>query len=94
MTHLANHFVDPTIPGLSGRDLIERSIESVQATGAEAGGAYRAARTDFALRQGLSGLDRHRLRRLHFRRTPRHACVSRTPRRLTGGGRRCSLRQR
>ncbi len=64
MTHPAIHFVDPTIPGLSGRDLIERSIESAQATGAEAGGAYRAARKDFALRQGLSGLDRHQLRDL------------------------------
>ncbi len=64
MTHPAIHFVDPTIPGLSGRDLIERSIESVQGTYGEAGGAYRAARNDFALRQGLSGLDRHRLRDL------------------------------
>ncbi len=64
MTPLAIHFVDPTIPGLSGRDLIARSIESVPATGAEAGGAYRAARKDFALRRGLSGLDRHQLRDL------------------------------
>ncbi len=64
MTYLAIHFVDPTIPGLSGRDLIERTIESVPATGAAAGGAYRAARRDFALRQGLSGLDRHQLRDL------------------------------
>ncbi len=64
MTHLAIHFVDPTIPGLSGRDLIARSIESVSATGAAAGGAYRAARQDFTLRQGLSGLDRHQLRDL------------------------------
>lgn len=64
MTHLAIHFVDPTIPGLSGRDLIERTIESVQAMGTEAGGAYRAARKDFALRQGLSRLDRHQLRDL------------------------------
>ena len=64
MTYIAIHFVDPTIPGLSGRDLNERTIESVQATGAEAGGAYRAARKDLALRQGLSGLDRHQLRDL------------------------------
>lgn len=64
MTHLAIHFVDPTIPGLSGRDLIERTIKSVQATSAEAGNAYRAARQDFALRRGLAGLDRHQLRDL------------------------------
>ncbi len=64
MTHLAIHFVDPTIPGLSGRDLIERTIESVQATTTEAGNAHRAARRDFALRRGLSRLDRHQLRDL------------------------------
>ena len=66
MTHLAIHFVDPTIPGLSGRDPIERSIESVQATTSEADNAYRATRQDVALRRGLSGLDRHQLPR------PRH----------------------
>ncbi|MCZ6861197.1 MAG: hypothetical protein O7I42_13145 [Alphaproteobacteria bacterium] len=64
MTQLAIHFVDPTIPGLNGRDLIERTIVSVPAIGAEAGSAYRAARQDFALRRGLSGLDRHQLRDL------------------------------
>ncbi len=64
MTHHAIHFVDPTIPGLSGRDLFERSIESVQAIGTDAGNAYRAARQDFALRRGLSRLDRHQLRDL------------------------------
>ena len=40
MTHHDIHFVDPTIPGVSGRDLTERAIESAQATGIEAGG-YR-----------------------------------------------------
>ena len=69
MTHLAIHFVDPTIPGLSGRDLIERSIESVQAIGTEAGNAYWAARRDFALRRGLSRLDRHQLRDLGIDRS-------------------------
>ena len=63
MTHLAIHFVDPTIPGISGRDLIERPIKSTQATYSE-GSAYRAARKDFALRKGLSRLDRQQLRDL------------------------------
>ena len=62
MAYLNIHFVDPTIPGISGRDLIEPAIKSVQATLSEAGSAYRAARKDFALRKGLSGLDRHLLR--------------------------------
>ena len=64
MTHFAIHFVDPTIPGISGRDLIERPIKSVQAIYREAGGAYRAARQDFALRKALSRLDRQQLRDL------------------------------
>ena len=64
MNHLRIHFVDPTIPGMSGRDLIERAIESAQATSGEDGSAYRAARKDFALRKGLSRLDRHQLRDL------------------------------
>ena len=63
MTHPAIHFVDPTIPGISGRDLIERPIKSVQATYGE-GSAYRAARKDFALRKGLSRLGRQQLRDL------------------------------
>jgi uncharacterized protein YjiS (DUF1127 family) len=64
MTPLRIHFVDPTIPGISGRDLIERAIESAQTTSAKAGNAYRAARRAFALRKGLSRLDRHQLRDL------------------------------
>jgi len=64
MTPLRIHFVDPTIPGISGRDLVERAIESAQATYGKAGGAFRAAHKTFALRRGLSGLDRHQLRDL------------------------------
>ncbi len=64
MTQLAIHFVDPTIPGISGRDLIDRPIKSVQALYREAGSAYRAARRDFALRKDLSRLDRRQLRDL------------------------------
>lgn len=64
MTLFRIHFVDPTIPGISGRDLIERAIESAQATSGKADSAFRAARRNFALRKGLSGLDRRQLRDL------------------------------
>ena len=66
MTHLAIHFVDPTIPGLSGRDLVERAVQAVQASVAEAGrqacNAARALRRDRAIRRDLAHLDRHILR--------------------------------
>lgn len=61
MTYLRIHFVDPTIPGISGRDLIEPAIKSAQAFFGEAGNAYRESRKDFALRKGLSRLDRRLL---------------------------------
>ncbi len=64
MNPLRIHFVDPTIPGISGRDLVERAIESTQAAFSETGNAFRAAHRSFALRKGLSGLDRHQLRDL------------------------------
>jgi uncharacterized protein YjiS (DUF1127 family) len=64
MTPFGIHFVDPTIPGISGRDLVERAIESAQAAFSDAGSAFRAAHKNFALRRGLSGLDRHQLRDL------------------------------
>ena len=58
------HFVDPAIPGISGRDMIERAIAAVQSTHNGAGGIYQALRRDFALRRGISKLDRHQLRDL------------------------------
>ena len=66
MTQLANHFVDPTIPGLSGRDLIERAIQAVQASVAQAGTKAGAAawmlRRERAIRRDLAHLDREILR--------------------------------
>ena len=64
MIPLNLHFVDPTIPGISGRDMIEPAIASAQAFPREAGSADRGSRKDFALRQGLSRLDRRQLRDL------------------------------
>ncbi len=62
MTSLAIHFVDPTIPGISGRSLVARAVEFVQTTRAEAETALHAARRDYAIRKGLARLDRHLLR--------------------------------
>ena len=62
MTHFAIHFVDPTMPGISGRDLIERAVKSALTTHERAGNVYRTMRRDLALRKGLSRLDRHLLR--------------------------------
>ncbi len=63
MTQHTIVFVDPTMPGISGRDLIERAIKSVHAF--RLGPADRnPARTDRALRQGLARLDRNLLRDL------------------------------
>ena len=64
MNPLRIHFVDPTIPGISGRDLVERAIEATQVAFSESSNAFRAAHRSFALRKGLSGLDRHQLRDL------------------------------
>ena len=58
MTPFNIHFVDPTIPGISGRDLIEPAIRSAQAVQGGRGRTYRA------LRRALSGLDRAQLRDL------------------------------
>ena len=62
MAQANEHFVDPTIPGISGRDFVERAIRSVQATVGEIGYSYRSTRADFALRKGLARLDRRQLR--------------------------------
>ena len=63
MTQHTIYFVDPTMPGISGRDLIERAIKSVHAF--HLGSADRnPARSDRALRQGLARLDRNLLRDL------------------------------
>ena len=64
MAWTAIHFVDPTIPGLSGRDLLRRATDAVQATRACIGRAGSRAHSDFAIRKALAHLDRHQLRDL------------------------------
>ena len=64
MAWTAIHFVHPTIPGLSGRDLLRRATHAVQATCARAGRASATARSDFAIRKALAHLDRRQLRDL------------------------------
>ena len=53
MTEQFLHFVDPSIPGLSGRDLMGRLSKAVQ-----------ASREEFVIRKDLAGLDSHQLRDL------------------------------
>lgn len=64
MNYLSLHFVDPTIPGISGSDLTEKAVRAVQSTIARPDGARRAARWDVAIRKALAHLDTHRLRDL------------------------------
>ncbi len=56
MNQMAIHFVDPTIPGLSGRDLLLQAGQAVHWT------AARWARD-------LRGLDRHQLQDLGIDRS-------------------------
>jgi len=66
MTQLAIHFVDPTIPGLSGRDLVERAVQAIQASvvnaGTQADKAARSLYRERAIRRDLAHLDRQTLR--------------------------------
>lgn len=62
MTDLTIHFVDPTIPGLSGRDLIAKAVEAVRATATVFGGHTNVTHRDHVVRQDLARLDRRLLR--------------------------------
>lgn len=65
MTDLASRFVDPTIPGLSGRDLLRRAGSLLL----EAARSQAALRRDLQRRQDLAHLDRHLLRDLGLDRS-------------------------
>jgi len=52
------HFVDPSIPGISGRDLINRTVAGLGGLCGRVGG--RGARKSF--RQDICTRDRHLLR--------------------------------
>jgi uncharacterized protein YjiS (DUF1127 family) len=56
------HFVDPTIPGLSGRDLIDKASKAVETRYAALTKSYAAWRADYLLRKDLAGLDARLLR--------------------------------
>ena len=58
------HFVDPTIPGISGPDLIARSTHAVQASDSRSLSGAGAARRFRAFRKALGHLDTHQLRDL------------------------------
>jgi hypothetical protein len=58
MTQAILHFVDPSIPGVSGRDLARKAIRSVAGVRSRFGGTWGGAR----LRKDLSYLDLRQLR--------------------------------
>ncbi len=62
MTYQTLHFVDPTIPGLSGRDLMSRAVAAVQGSLRRVRGLPDDVRRERAVRRDLAGLDRHLLR--------------------------------
>lgn len=64
MTSLALHFVDPTIPGLSGRDLIQRAVQTVAAVCTAKDSPAKQAHRDFTIRHDLAHLDPRLLRDL------------------------------
>ncbi len=65
MSDLASHFVDPTIPGLSGRDLLRRAGNLLL----EAARSRAALRRELQVRQDLAHLDRNLLRDLGLDRS-------------------------
>ena len=62
------HFVDPTIPGLSGRDLVESAAQAIDPRVAGLGGVLASVHRGFAIRRALANLDRHQLRDIGFDR--------------------------
>jgi hypothetical protein len=58
MTQAILHFVDPSIPGVSGRDLARKAIRSVAGVRSRIGGKWGSA----SLRKDLSYLDLRQLR--------------------------------
>ena len=58
MTQAILHFVDLSIPGVSGRDLARKAARSVEGIRNRCGAKIGAAR----LRKDLSNLDLHQLR--------------------------------
>jgi len=58
------HFVDPTIPGISGSDLIARSTQAVQASDSHTLSGAAGVRRFRAFRKALGHLDTHQLRDL------------------------------
>ncbi|MCG8356631.1 MAG: hypothetical protein MI920_13755 [Kiloniellales bacterium] len=62
MTNLAIHFVDPTIPGLSGRDLVAGAIDVLHSVRIGFNDRRARERRDRLIRRDLAGLDRRLLR--------------------------------
>lgn len=62
MTNLAMHFVDPTIPGISGRDLLQHAGSLARTGCSKAVEALRGVRRELAVQHALADLDRNMLR--------------------------------
>lgn len=62
MSDLAIHFVDPTYPGISGRDLLRRAANLARTGCDTAAEALRGARRELVVRKALADLDRNQLR--------------------------------
>ncbi len=58
------HVVDPTMPGLSGRDLAGRAAHEIDPRVAGRGSVLASVRRGFAIRRALADLDRHQRRDL------------------------------
>jgi hypothetical protein len=59
---MAIHFVDPTIPGISGRDLVRRDGAAFESAWLIAGRLCSTRQCERRLRQDLADLDLNQLR--------------------------------
>lgn len=66
-TAATRDFVDPTIPGLSGQDLVKRASSAISTGCPAASGA--CWRREHAFKRGLADLDANRLRDLGIDRS-------------------------
>lgn len=54
--------IDPTMPGVSPRDLTDKPVHAIVSTCPPAGGSLACGRRERALKKGLSALSAHQLR--------------------------------
>ena len=64
MNQTVTHFVDPTIPGLSGHDLVGHAVQAIDPVVTGIGGVLASLHRGFAIRRALADLDQRQLRDL------------------------------